>query len=131
MLWNDSYKSGIDVIDRQNFDLVARIGEMMYFEDNSIILKQLEVFEELVEKYFAREQILHDKHRYLDAYSHKISHKVYMRELRQIKRNFVKAGATLENERKFFIQVFEFLKEHIMNHDRYFAHFYNNDPIIC
>ena len=129
MLWNDSYESGIFEIDRQNFDLVSRITEMMYYEENSIRLKQLEVFEQLVKEYFANEQRLHGKYHYFDSYSHRISHEVYISGLARIRRNFEKTGSTLENEREFFRQVFEFLKEHIMNHDKSFGEFGTLMPI--
>ena len=126
MLWNDSYKTGVDVIDLQNFEIVASIREMMQFEDNKKRLTQLEVFEELVKKYFEREEKLHDECGF-DAYLHRISHEIYINALQQIKRNFEKTGTTMENEKFFRTNVVEFFKKHIKSHDMCFAYFYRNN----
>ena len=130
MLWYSLYETGVDEIDRQNFELIDRVKVMMNIEDNKERLKQLEIFEELVKKYFAREQRLHEEFCYLDAYWHRVFHEAYIRKLQHAKQRFIETGATLENEKIFITQVVEFLKNHIACHDRSFAHFYYNS-ILC
>jgi len=126
MLRNSSYKTGIDEIDKQNYDLIDRVDEMMNTEDNGERLKQLGIFEELVKKYFEREQRLHNECRYFDSYWHHIIHELYITKLLHTKQIFTEAGATPGNKEIFRRQVVEFLKDHIMCHDRSFANFYNN-----
>ena len=41
MLQNNSYETGVDEIDWQNFELIAHIGAMMQTEDNRTMLMQL------------------------------------------------------------------------------------------
>ena len=127
MSWNSSYETGVDEIDRQNFELLDYIEVMKNTEDNKTRLMQLEIFEELVKKNFMQEQRLHDECRYFDAFWHKISHQAYIKKLQHTKHNLSESGATLENENIFRTQVVEFLKYHITCHDKSFAHFYNDN----
>ena len=121
MLWKSSYATGIDEIDRQNFELIIRIGIMMHAVDNKAKLTQLENFEELVKKYFDREQRLHNKNGYFDADKQKNFHETYIRKLQHTKQHFVKTGITFENKQIFRTNAVELLQNHILYHDKLFA----------
>ena len=127
MLWKDSYKTGIDEIDRQNFDLINNIEAMMSPTDNETRLMQLDAFEELVKKYFEREQKLHKECHFYDAYWHRIVHKAYIKVLRRTKQDFVETMTTPEKEIIFRIKLFEFLKNHITRLDKSFARYYHKN----
>jgi len=127
MLWNSSYKTGIDEIDKQNNELINNIVTIMYSANNRTRLMQFEIFEELVKKYFEREQKLHIDCCYSDAYRHRIAHEVYIKKLQITKRNFEKTGATLENELILRTNMIEVHKNHIMCYDKSFAYFYFNN----
>jgi len=127
MIWNYSFETGVNEIDRQNFDLINHIEEMMQPLDNRMKLMQLIFFEELVKKYFSREQRLHDKNRYFSSEEHKFYHKAYLKVLQEKRRNFAKMGDTVEDGKILVRDLFEFLKNHIMCHDKLFAYSYNYD----
>jgi len=127
MLWKSSYETGVDEIDRQNFDLLSCVEAMMGPDAASTKLIQLETFETLVTRYFTFEQGIHTKSRYFDADKHEYYHAAYIKSLQGIKRNFEKTGATLENEKIFIREVVEPLQNHIMCHDKLFAFFFHNN----
>jgi len=127
MSWNSSYETGIDEIDRQNFNLISYIEVMTNSKDNRARLAQLEIFEELVKNYFECEQRLHDECCYFDAYRHRIFHEAYIITLQGIKQNFEKTGATAGNEKLFRNKAVDFLKNHITGRDKSFARFYQNN----
>jgi len=125
MLWKDTYKTGIDEIDGQNFDLIKNVEAIMSPADNGTRLNQFEIFEELVIKCFEREQRLHEECRYYYSYWHGIAHAAYIKALQRAKQDFFGTVAALVNERVFRIKVFEFLKNHITCLDKSFARFYH------
>ena len=124
MPWDDSYDTGVDEIDKQNFELIYRAELMMNTEDKDIRLTQLHFFEKLVKEYFALEQRLHNECYYFDANWHKEIHEIYIVKLQQIKKHLAEEENSHENEEFFKSQVFEFLKDHISYHDQSFACFY-------
>jgi len=126
MLWNDSYETGVDEIDRQNVDLITYIEAMMSTEDNKAKLRQLEIFIQLVKKFFEHEQSLHNRCSYFRVDEHRISHESYIRKLRRMKREFVEMGSSRDNNIIFNKNVVEFLKNHITRHDELFARFYHD-----
>ena len=127
MLWNDLFETGIEEVDRQNYDLIARVEAMMNPESDRARLVQLENFEKIVNNYFKLEQAMHGGCNYFDLEAHRYSHEIYLKKLRQVKQNFSNGGATLEKENIFRKDIVEYLKKHIMWHDQTFAYFYKND----
>ena len=127
MLWDPSFETGVMEIDRQNFDLIARIEAMRYSDNNKARFDQLVKFETLVADYFTREQTLHCECCYSDAEKHKFTHRSYLRHLQKIKHNFIERGPTLENEMIFIKDAVESLKKHIVNYDKHFAAFYRKN----
>ncbi|MCL2684323.1 MAG: hypothetical protein FWE55_03670 [Synergistaceae bacterium] len=130
MLWNNSFETGVREVDKQNFDLIIRVSVMMQPDERGMLLMYLENFEMLAKKNFDREQALHYRCRYSDGDQHKLSHEAYISKLQQVKRNLIENAANPENENILIKDVFEFLKNHIMLHDKRFAYFYHNN-IMC
>ena len=129
MLWDPSFETGVAEIDRQNFDLIARIEAMRYPDNNKARFDQLVTFEHLVADYFERDQTLHDKCCYSGAEKHKFIHRSYLHHLQKIKHNFIESGPTLENEMIFIKDAVESLKKHIVSYDKRFAAFYHKSII--
>jgi hemerythrin len=97
---------------------------LMNTKDHQKRLVQFEVLEKLIKTFFTFEQRLHDELGYFDANAHRISHESYIRRLKHTKRNFLKTGATPENEELFITRVVDFFEIHILRHDVLFAIFY-------
>ena len=129
MLWNRSYETGVEEIDKQNFDLISRLNAMTTSDTNRARFEQLVNFEQIVPKYFEREQTMQNECNYYDTDLHRYAHAGYLKHLRRITRNFIDGGPTLENEMFFLKNAVEFLKKHIMKEDRAFAEFYKTNII--
>ena len=129
MLWNRSYETGVVEIDKQNFDLISRLGAMTSFDTNLARFEQLENLEQIIPKYFERKQKLHHECSYDDADIHRFTHEGYLKHLRRIKRSFIESGPTLRNEMIFLKNAVESLKKHIMSQDKSFAEFYNKNIV--
>ena len=127
MLWNHSYETGVDEIDRQNLDMVSRLCAMINPDASTVRFEQLVNFELIVPRYFEREGVIHDECGYYDADMHKFTHESCLQYLRKIKRNFIDRGPTLENEMIFVNDALMSLRTHIMDHDKPFAEFYRRN----
>ena len=127
MLWNRSYETGVEELDKQNFDLISRLGMMTIPDSNRARFEQLVNFEQIVPKYFEREHAMHHECNYHDTDLHKYAHLSYLKHLRRITRNFIDRGPTLENEMFFLKNAVEYLKKHIMKEDKSFAEFYKKN----
>jgi len=129
MMLKGFYKTGVDEIDRQNFNLINHIEAMMDPENKGTKLTQLQNFEGLVKKYFENEERLHAECRYLAADRHRYAHEVFIKMLQQIKREFIETGITLENENIFKEHVVGFFVNNIMDGDKTFGIFYHNNVL--
>ena len=127
MLWNNSFETNFVEIDRQNYVLIARIEAMMYSNSKDERLAQFEIFENIVENYFEREQSIHRMYNFFDSETHRQSHEAYLKMLKEVKQNLAEDGATLESEKFFRKNTFEYLKKHILCHDHLFGFFCQHD----
>ena len=127
MMWNRTYETGLEELDKLNFDLISRLDAMRDSDTNRARLEKLENFEQMVSKYFEREQKMHNECNYYGADIHRSSHEGYLKNLRRIKRNFIERGPTLENEMIFIKNTIKSLEKHITNQDKPFAEFYHKN----
>ena len=126
MLWNRSYETGVEEIDKQNLDLLSRLEAMTGPDTDMARFEQLENFEKAAMEYFEREQAMHYDCRYSDADIHRYAHAGYLKHLRRIGCDYVDRGETLAHEMFFRKNAVESLKKHILNQDMSFAEFYKN-----
>jgi hemerythrin len=96
-------------------------------DNNRSRFERLVKFECLAERYFKKEQELHRECGYEHARRHEFTHRNYLTRLRRMKDNFIENGPTLQNEMIFVKDVLETLKKHILDHDKEFAAFYNEN----
>ena len=120
-LWNQSLETGIPAIDDQHKELFRQVGVLFDNTEADRVPQMLEFLEKYVEKHFSDEQQLHIKSQYPDRESHKKMHGDFVTAFKKMKQEYDTDGAKLTVLLKINKTVADWLKQHIMVHDKEFA----------
>ena len=125
MLWNKSLETGISAIDEQHKELF-RQADVLFDKDNADRVPQtFQFLEEYVGKHFRDEQLLHLKTRYPKMEQHKKMHADFVADFKKMQKEYNADGNKLQILLKINKTVGDWLRNHIMAHDKEFADYYN------
>jgi hemerythrin len=126
MLWNKSLETGIALIDAQHKELFRQIDDLMDAGKESRFGETLNFLEKYIVKHFSDEQKMHVTSNYPKAAKHREYHDNYVSTFTKLKAKYTKEGPTLENRLAINKTVIDWLKTHILVHDREFAEYYKS-----
>jgi len=129
-LWNQTLETGITLIDDQHKELFRQV-DILFDSANANaaserVSKTLKFLGEYVEKHFNDEQQLHLKAQYPKREQHKKMHIAFVEAFKNLKQSYDADGAKLAVLLKINRTVSEWLKSHIMVHDKDFAAYYKS-----
>jgi len=123
-LWNETLETGMPAIDEQHKELFRQV-EILFESDNvDRVTKTLDFLAKYVEKHFNDEQQLHQKTQYPKAELHKKMHLEFTNTYKTLKQDYDSSGAKLQVMLKINKIASEWLRNHIMVHDKEFAAYY-------
>jgi len=124
-LWNQNLETGIPEIDDQHRELFKHVDILFNNADadaaSERVSKTLEFLEEYVEKHFYDEQLLHIDAQYPKREKHKKMHAAFVRVFKDLKQHYDTDGAKVTVLLKINRTVSEWLRIHIMVHDKDFT----------
>lgn len=123
MLWTESLATGVRKIDELHRDFFDRLHSLMEDDLCSNPEESLDLVEICARTFFDEEQRLHEAYEYPRAESHKIQHDSYLIAFRRVKDKLISEGLTLANVMAFNRCAVEWIKRHILEHDRDFAEY--------
>jgi len=123
-LWNETLETGMPAVDEQHKELFRQVE--ILFESNNVdrVAQTLDFLAKYVEKHFNDEQQLHHKTQYPNAELHKKMHIDFASTYKTLKQDFDASGAKLQVLLKINKIISEWLRNHIMVHDKEFAVYY-------
>jgi hemerythrin len=124
MLWNKTLEIGIPAIDDQHKELFRQID--ILFDKNSAdrVPQTLKFLGEYVEKHFSDEQQIHIKAQYPKREPHKKMHIDFVAAFKRMKQEYDTGGDKLPVLLKINKTVADWLKNHILVHDKEFAAYF-------
>ena len=125
-LWNKTLETGIPAIDEQHKEFFRQVGILFDNSNADRVSQTLEFLGEYVEKHFSDEQQLHLKAQYPKRESHKKMHTEFVAVFKKMKQEYDTDGAQLPVLLKINQTVADWLKSHIMVHDKEFAAYYKS-----
>lgn len=125
MLWDRSLEIGVAVVDEQHKELFRRIDLLLDPGNKNRFNEMMDFLGAYIAKHFADEQQIHSKSKYPKALTHKTYHDNYVRVFNQLKQKIAREGNTLTVNLEINKTVVDWLKNHILVHDREFAQYYN------
>ena len=125
MLWDDTYRTGIDELDESNKRLFLHIDALLD-ADSKRVCDEIDDFERRAIRHFEMEQELHDESLYPSAIYHKMHHESYIASLRRLKDRAKSEGVTLELFKVMQRNMVDFLRKHITQYDQDFADYYRS-----
>ncbi|MDR1979295.1 MAG: hemerythrin family protein [Synergistaceae bacterium] len=126
MLWSQSLETGIPAIDNQHKELFRQIDILFDKNNKDRVPQTLKFLGEYVEKHFRDEQLLHTQARYPKAESHKKMHSDFVTAFKKMKQEYDAGNGSLMILLKINRAVADWLKNHIMIHDKEFAAYYKS-----
>ena len=120
-LWNKSLETGIPAIDDQHKELFRQVGVLFDNTEADRVPQMLEFLEKYVEKHFSDEQQLHFKAKYPAREQHTKMHIDFAAAFKKMKQEYDAGGAKLAVLFKINKTVADWLRQHIMIHDKEFA----------
>ena len=120
-LWNKTLETGIPAIDDQHKELFRQVDVLFDNTEAERVPQMLEFLEKYVVKHFNDEQQLHLKAQYPKREQHKKMHVDFVAAFKKMKQSYDVDGAKLTVLLKINKSVGDWLKEHIMVHDKEFA----------
>jgi hemerythrin len=120
-LWNENLETGIPAIDDQHKELFRQVGVLFDNTEADRVPQMLEFLEKYVEKHFSDEQQLHLKSQYPAREPHKKMHIDFITAFKKMKQDYNADGAKLTVLFKINKTVADWLRQHIMVHDKEFA----------
>jgi hemerythrin len=126
MLWNKNLETGVPTIDVQHKELFRQIDILSDNSNKDRFPQTVKFLGEYVKKHFFDEQMLHVKATYPKAEQHKKMHVDFAAAFDKMRKEYEEDSANLTILHKINKTVFEWLKSHIMVHDKEFAAFYNS-----
>ena len=124
MLWTNSLETGISKIDEQHKELFRQVDILMDNSNKARVPATLKFLGDYVVRHFTDEQTMHAVSRYPKAAEHKKYHDTFIGEFKKLKNEFDTTGQTLSTLIKLNNATMNWLKDHIMIHDREFANYY-------
>ena len=125
-LWNKALETGISAIDDQHKELFRQVGILFDNSNADRVSQTLGFLGEYVEKHFSDEQRLHLKAQYPTWEAHKKMHTDFVTAFKKMKQEYDASGAQLPVLLKVNKTVADWLKDHIMVHDKEFARYYKS-----
>ena len=128
VLWNQSLETGIPAIDAQHKELFRQVDILFDKNNKDRVPQTLKFLGEYVEKHFNDEQLLQLKSHYPKAIMHKKMHADFVTAFKKMKQEYDSGNGSLTVLLKINRAVSDWLKNHIMIHDKEFATYYKNLP---
>ena len=126
MLWNKTLEMGIPAIDEQHKELFRQVGILFDNTNADRVHQTLEFLEYYVGKHFRDEQQLQFKSQYPKMEQHKKMHIEFVTAFKQMKQEYNADVTKLTVLLKINKMAADWLKQHIMIHDREFATYYKS-----
>ena len=126
MLWNQSLETGIPAIDQQHKELFRQVDILFDQKNKDRVPQTLKFLGEYVEKHFHDEQLLQIEAQYPKASAHKKMHTDFVAAFKKMKQEYDADHDSLMTLLKINKAVADWLKNHIMIHDKEFAVYYKN-----
>lgn len=126
MLWNRSLEIGVTAVDEQHKELFRRIDLLMDATNKNRFEETIDFLGEYIVKHFTDEQKIHTDSKYPKAAIHKTFHDTYVQTFNQLRKKIAQEGDTLSVKLEINKTVVDWLKSHILVHDREFANYYNS-----
>ncbi|NLM83947.1 MAG: hemerythrin family protein [Clostridiales bacterium] len=126
MLWDKTLETGIESIDAQHRELFRRIDMLSDKSNDKKTVEMLAFLEEYVHVHFRDEEALQARSKYPKAAEHKGYHAAYVDIIRKLKERLQNEGDTLLLKLEVNKQVFGWLRDHILVHDKEFARYYRS-----
>ena len=123
-LWNKSFETGILAIDDQHKELFRQVAILFDNTNADRVPKLLDFLEKYVEKHFNDEQQLQLKSQYPNKESHKKMHIDFVTAFKKMQQEYNSDGAKLTALLKINKTIADWLRNHIMLHDKEFATYY-------
>jgi hemerythrin len=124
MQWNPNLETGIAKIDQQHQELFRQTDILTDTSKADRIPETLKFLGDYVVKHFTDEQVMHVASHYPKAAAHKQFHQAFVTEFKKLKQEFDSSGKNFAIVLRINHTVLQWLREHIMVHDKEFAKFY-------
>lgn len=126
MLWDQSLETGIKQVDDQHKELFRQIDILLDVSKANRVNETMNFLDSYIVKHFSDEQKLHLQSNYPKAILHKGYHDNYVITFRQLKSKLQREGSGLLNTMEVNRVVVDWLKNHILVHDKEFAQYYRS-----
>ena len=124
MLWNKSLETGIAAIDDQHKELFRQAKILFDGSNSDRVSQTLHFLEDYVQKHFRDEQSMHIKARYPKLEQHKKMHADFVAAFKEMQKEYDSDGNQLQVLLKINKTFGDWLRNHIMVHDKEFAAYY-------
>ena len=128
MQWRDELATGVEQIDRQHQELIARVNGLLAAcwqgKGKAEVAETLAFLGDYVVTHFADEEKLQQEAGYPDLAAHKALHEQFIADYGQLVQEFERTGATVGLVVKVNRVVVDWLVQHISRVDKAFAEFY-------
>jgi len=125
-LWNETLETGILAIDEQHKELFRQVDILFDTTLAERVPQTLEFLVKYVKKHFNDEQQLHLKAQYPKAELHKKLHEDFVTAFQKMKQDYDSGGGKLPVLLKINKTIAEWLRNHVMTHDKEFAAYYKS-----
>jgi hemerythrin len=119
---------GIPKVDEQHRELIDRINKVTELGVDSVskeeTQKTLDFLEAYVIKHFSDEEVLQKNSHYPDYESHKELHKLYIDNVKKLKEEFAKNGASMKFTLDLNNAIVVWIVKHIKSIDKKFGEYY-------
>ncbi len=124
MIWNQSLKTGLNLIDDQHYEIFGFFDVLLSLVDPEQIKLALVNLHESLKKSFKYEQQLQQESAYPDRMMHKYHHNNFIYTLRRLQQEYFEKNISQEIFVKQSQRMAEWLIDHIQTHDVSFVKFY-------
>lgn len=122
ILWKDDLSIGVDQIDNQHKELIARIDGLFeacnYGKGKEEVLKVIDYLGEYVVTHFSDEEVLQKKYGYPEYDNHKKMHTQFIKDFEVLKGNLDKDGVSPSLIIKMNKLLIDWLLNHIKKADK-------------
>ena len=123
-LWNKTLEVGIPTIDQQHKQLFDQVDILSDSSNSQRFADTLKFLADYVVKHFSDEQLIHAKSQYPNAELHKKMHTDFLAVFNQLKSEYDAGSHNLQVALKVNKTIYDWLRSHIMVHDKEFAAYY-------
>ena len=122
--WDQSLETGIPLVDSQHKELFKQVNSLFALENKNRFRETLDFLEKYIVKHFGDEQKLHNDSKYPKAAAHKNYHDGFTTTFGKLKTDYEKKGDNAVSNIELLNTAANWLKSHIMIHDKEFAEYY-------